>query len=218
MQEEEQDSDKSKALYFDSWYKTEAKPLDYEDFSETAKLHVEKIVEVDASSALDIGCGAGGILLALQSKGVEKVYGVDASEEAIKLASMRFEKFGKIEGFEGIHSDMADVQTPVTDAVSLHRVLCCFPDYIQLIEKSTAKDATVIVMTYPRSRLINKFLTLLENGFLSLVSIFKKRIRGLKGYNHSEREVRSEMETRGYSLSHEKIGFYWKTEVYTKKN
>ena len=116
-----------KALYFTSDYSRPIKPVNLRKVSRSVQLHVEKIEEAMAKSVLDLGCGAGGILLALQNAGVEEIHGIDASPEAIELAKKRFDKFGTLEKTSLTVGDIIQFDPPTVDAVSSHSVICCHP-------------------------------------------------------------------------------------------
>ena len=117
-------------------YRGKPKPLKYNKFGKTAKLHVDKIIESGATSAFDIGCGTGGILLALQHFGVEKLYGADLSSEAINLATKRFELYGDGSNVQFFIDDVLDIAPPTVDSVSLHQVVCCYPDVKGILAKA----------------------------------------------------------------------------------
>ncbi|MHA2033540.1 MAG: class I SAM-dependent methyltransferase, partial [Candidatus Kariarchaeaceae archaeon] len=108
MKDETSEREKSIGKMFDSSYRSKPKPVIFENFDPSAKLHVNHILEEKAKSVLDVGMGAGGILLALQDQGVENLYGVELSHDGIELAKQRFKMYGDISKanfFEGSFLD-----------------------------------------------------------------------------------------------------------------
>ncbi|MHA2028468.1 MAG: class I SAM-dependent methyltransferase [Candidatus Kariarchaeaceae archaeon] len=204
-----------RALYLANWYQDAAKPVDVSSFGWTAKLHVEKIIGSGLNSVYDIGCGAGGILLALQKSDIQILHGIDASPEAIELATKRFSQFGNLDGVKLIVGDAAKEATPSIDAVSLHRVVCCYPNVESLLTKATETMPKLLVLTFPRNRWYVKLITLLENIGLRILSIFRSSSRGMGSFVHNPKEIAKLLESKGYQLQFEKKGFYWQTDVYS---
>ncbi|MFV2016810.1 MAG: class I SAM-dependent methyltransferase, partial [Candidatus Heimdallarchaeota archaeon] len=104
-----------KALYFPNAYTGPIKPINLEKTSRSVKLHVKKIEEAKAESVLDLGCGSGGILLALQNAGIKEIHGIDASPEAIEMVKKRFEKFGTLENTSFTVGDITQFDPPAVD-------------------------------------------------------------------------------------------------------
>ncbi|MCE7736406.1 MAG: methyltransferase domain-containing protein [Candidatus Heimdallarchaeota archaeon] len=189
-----------KALYFASDYKRSAKPVNLEKTSRSVQLHVEKIAEANVGSVLDLGCGAGGILLALQNAGIGEIHGIDASPEAIELMKKRFEKFGSLENTSFTVGDIVQFDPPTVDAVSSHSVICCHPNAIGIINTATQKDPKMVVITFPMDNLRSKLVIFLLNRGLWIAGRFKKSIRGRKSYVHSTELVNATFEENGYKL------------------
>ncbi|MHA2172536.1 MAG: class I SAM-dependent methyltransferase [Candidatus Kariarchaeaceae archaeon] len=214
MADSEVNSSKNKALYLPNWYKDEAKPVKLSSFGWTAKLHVEKITHAQAKSVYDIGCGAAGILLALQEQNVKILHGIDASPEAIDLAKTRFSKFGTLDNVSLSVGDGATVAAPNVDAVSLHRVVCCYPDAIGLLSKAVETKPKMLMLTFPRDRWFVRIVTFLENLGLRTVAMFKRTLRGRHSFVHDPKLIDKELRLLGYNRSFEKKGVYWLTMVY----
>lgn len=198
-------------------YRGKAKPFKAQKLPKSAKLHVEKITNAKAESVLDIGCGSGDILFALQELGLNDLYGSELTPEAIDLATKRFETFGDISKVKFIEGDITDLDLPAVDSTSLHRVICCYFNVEEMIEKTVEKKPKTIMITIPRYRTYTKILTFFENIFLKLLSIFKPSIRGVESYLHNPAYVDSLLNEKGYEKTFSNKERYWETNEYQLK-
>lgn len=205
-----------RALYLSSSYTGQIKPVNLDEMDQSAKLHVEKIKEANADSVLDFGCGAGGILLALQNAGIKEIHGIDASPEAIEMLKKRFEKFGTLENTSFAVGDIIQFDPPVVDAVSSHFVLCCHPNAIGMVNKATEKYPKMIVVSFPKDNLLTKSAATFINSMLWIFGRFKRSLRGLKWYAHSTRLIKTKFEENGYQLVFTHKSFIGQTLIYEK--
>jgi SAM-dependent methyltransferase len=214
IQEKENTANKN---LFAMGYRGKAKPINLDKFSKSAKLHVEKILESKAKSTLDIGCGSGSILLALQKSGVDDLFGIELTPQAIELATKRFESYGKINKVKFMEGDIVDLDPPFVESTSLHKVVCCYSSPEGMIEKTVKKKPKVLVITLPRYRLLTKVSTFFENAFLKIFSIFKPSIRGSKSYLHKTSLVDDLLMKNGYEKTFSNKEMFWETNEYQLK-
>lgn len=207
-----------KALYFASDYAGPLKPVNLEKASQSVKLHVKKIEEANVESVLDLGCGAGGILLALQNSGVEEIHGIDASPEAIELLKKRFEKFGTLENTSFTVGDIIQFDPPTVDVVSSHSVICCHPNAIGMINKATEKNPKLVIITFPKDNFLTKSVIFSLNILLWIGGLFNRSIRGRKSFVHSTKNVNATFEKNGYELVFTDTSSFSQTLIYEKSN
>ncbi len=205
-----------KALYFASDYTGPIKPVNLETIASSELLHIQKIEEANAESVLDLGCGAGSILLALQNAGIEEIHGIDASPNAIEMIKKRFEEFGTLEKTTFTVGDIIQFDPPIVDVVSSHTVLCCHPNAIGMINTATEKNPKMVVITFPKDNLLTKTLIFFLNRMLWVMGRFSKSNRGLKAYIHSTESVNSTFEENGYNLVFKEKSFVLQTLSYEK--
>ncbi|MFW9855001.1 MAG: class I SAM-dependent methyltransferase [Candidatus Thorarchaeota archaeon] len=205
-----------KALYLASSYTGEVKPVNLDKMDKSAKLHIEKIKESHAESVLDFGCGAGGILLALQQAGIKEIHGIDASPEAIEMVKKRFEKFGTLENTSFTAGNIIQFDPPIVEAVSSHFVLCCHPDAMGMVNKATEKHPEIVVISFPKDNLLTKSAATFINTMVWIVSRFISSLRGLGWYAHSTTLIKAKFEENGYHLVFAKESFISQTLVYEK--
>jgi len=203
--------DKTIAKMFDTSYRSKPKPALVENFGSCAKIHVNQILENNSKSVLDVGMGAGGILLALQNQGVERVFGVELSHEGVELAKERFELYGDITRANFYEGSFLDYNPEKVDAVSLHQVLHCHPDFRGMINKSLESSPQVIINTMPRNNWYVKLLL----GFISVFTMLFKN--GFRAYVHSPKEVENILSKQNYLKIFSENTFLWETSVFKLK-
>jgi 2-polyprenyl-3-methyl-5-hydroxy-6-metoxy-1,4-benzoquinol methylase len=209
MKDETSEREKSIGKMFDSSYRSKPKPVIFENFDPSAKLHVNHILEEKAKSVLDVGMGAGGILLALQDQGVENLYGVELSHDGIELAKQRFKMYGDISKANFFEGSFLDYNPEQVDAVSLHQVLHCHPDFKGMINKSVEASPQLIINTMPRKT----WYTRLFIGIVSIFTMFK----GFRAYVHSPREVENILSVQNYVKVITEKSFFWETSLFKLK-
>ncbi|MHA2250442.1 MAG: class I SAM-dependent methyltransferase [Candidatus Kariarchaeaceae archaeon] len=210
MRDEKSKREKSIGKMFDSGYRSKPKPATIENFDSSAKLHVNHILENKAESVLDVGMGAGGILLALQNRGVEKVFGVELSHDGIELAKQRFEMYGDISRAIFFEGSFLDYSPEKVDVVSLHQVLHCHPDFKGMIKKSVEASPQLIINTMPRKTWFTRL-------FIGIISIFTRLLQGFRAYVHSPKEVEIILSDHNYVKVFTEKSFFWETCVFKLK-
>ncbi|MHA2249730.1 MAG: class I SAM-dependent methyltransferase [Candidatus Kariarchaeaceae archaeon] len=197
--------------FFDSQGLTDIKPVSFDSLPKSARMHIESIQEVNPKSAIDVGCGAGDILLGIASNGLEAVYGIDLSKESLILAEKRVEKFGNVERAQFFQENFASMDPIEVDGVSFHRSLCCHPDLEGMLKQSLACNPQVIAITVPRNRFYVKGLFGIARGF------FKIARKEFRPYVHSQRLIDEKLHAANYQKTQQKKGFFWEVSIYRRK-
>lgn len=185
---------------------------DAKGLSETAKLHVNHITEdPDVKTAIDVGSGAGGIMVGLLDKNLDFVYGVDLAPSMVDLARKRLEEKGYVDKSKVQKISFLDYSFEQNlDAVSLHEVLCCHPDRQAMLEKTLSAKPKVIVITLPRNRLFFRF----GAGLLGQLRKIKK---GFRFYVHDIKTIDDQLAEANYELVDDFKKFFWDTRTYKLK-
>ena len=203
--------DKSIGKMFDGSYGSKPTQPKFENFDTSAKLHVKHILENNSKSVLDVGMGAGGIIMVLQNKGVEKVIGVELSHDGVELAKKRFEMFGDISKTNFFEGSFLDYEPEKVDAVSLHQVIHCHPDFRGMINKSVEASPQIIINTMPRKIWYVQLLL----GITSFFTIILKQ--GFRAYVHSPKEVDKILSNHNYVKIFTEDNNIWETSLYKLK-
>jgi len=101
---------------------------------------------------LDIGGGIGAIHHELLKDVANSATHVDASFAYLKIATEEAKKLGHDEQVNFIHADFTDVAADINevDVVTLDRVVCCYPNFRDLLKSAAGKSRKAIALTYPR--------------------------------------------------------------------
>lgn len=101
---------------------------------------------------LDVGGGIGTIHHELLNDVARQATHVDASSAFLKVAAEEAKRLGHGDQVQFIHADFTDVaaELPEADVVTLDRVVCCYPNFRELLRAAASKSRTVIALTYPR--------------------------------------------------------------------
>ena len=120
---------------------------------------------VSDMTLLDIGGGVGAIQHALLRAGVSSCISVDASSAYIEAAKEEAQRQGHVKSIIHQYGNFVDLAAdiPQCDIVTLDRVICCYPDVEDLVEKSSALAGKLYGVVYPLNNRKVRFLGVLEN-------------------------------------------------------
>lgn len=141
-----------------------------------------------SGSLLDIGGGIGVIVHELLENGVSEATLVEAAPAYLTAAQAEAARRGHAEQIRFVQGDFVDLaaELPSADAVTLDRVVCCYPDFEGLLRAATSRANQLLVLSYPRDRwyvraviaMINLSRWLLRSAFRVFVHP-PGRMRGL---------------------------------------
>jgi magnesium-protoporphyrin O-methyltransferase len=113
---------------------------------------------IEGATILEVGCGSGELQRTLLRAGAARAVGVDLSGGLLAVARAEAEAAGlagRTDYREGDFTGMADA-LPDSDLVILDKVVCCYPDWENLIDRSAAKTRRLLALTYPRDRALTR--------------------------------------------------------------
>ena len=120
---------------------------------------------VSDMTLLDIGGGVGAIQHELLRAGVGSCISVEASSAYIEAAKEEAQRQGHVKSIIHQYGNFVDfaADIPQCDIVTLDRVICCYPDVEELVEKSSALAGKLYGLVYPLNNRKGRFLGVLEN-------------------------------------------------------
>lgn len=146
-------------------------------------------------SVLELGCGTGGLSVALLEMGASRVTGIDLSTTSIEVAGRRAEASGFAAQASFRHGNAATVDVEPHDLVILDRVICCFGDVERLVDRAVGAAVERIAITVPESRgwrgLVNRPLWAAEHLWDYLHG-------GCRGYVHDLRRIERRFAAAGF--------------------
>ena len=160
---------------------------------------------------LDVGGGIGALQWWFLNNNGDSTIGVDASSGYIKLATEHAVKSGLKDKTSYILGDFTQAASalPKVDTLTLDKVICCYPNYKDILETASEK-ANVIALSYLMDGII-------ASAFRSLGVLYMKvKNNPFRPYVHKVSEVRSTMQSLGYSRTNHNLSFPWNIETYVK--
>ncbi len=168
---------------------------------------------VEGASVLEIGGGVGAIQVELLESGAERATNLELSPEYEDEA----EGLARERGLEGrIERRLGDVvQAPElageADAVVLHRVVCCYPDYDALVGAAAERTRRYLVMSFPRPRLAVR-------AWFGAANVAAWLLRWeYRTWVHPPEALVAAAERRGLTLARETSGRIWQVAALERK-
>ena len=107
---------------------------------------------VEGGTVLEIGGGVGEIQIELLKRGARRTVNLELSAAYEGEAQALLAEAGFADRVERRRLDIAVAPESVepADAVVLHRVVCCYPDYERLLGAAAGRAGRLLVFSYPR--------------------------------------------------------------------
>jgi magnesium-protoporphyrin O-methyltransferase len=111
---------------------------------------------LEGATVLEIGGGVGAIEAELLRSGASSAVNVELSPSYEQAALELWREAGVDERAEFRVADVAQDGQNVepADAVVMHRVVCCYPDYDALVGAAAERARHYLVLSFPRERLL----------------------------------------------------------------
>ena len=132
----------------------------------TTKLIIEQLRPITrpGNTLLDVGGGIGVIGLELQTSGLREIVLVDAAPSSLSVAERLFADAVSSAELRVVPGDFVDLSPPLeADIVTMDRVVCCYPDYVALLERAAASARSTLSLSFPRDRWFVRVRVAVEN-------------------------------------------------------
>lgn len=165
------------------------------------------------ASLLDVGGGIGALHHELLDSGVKRACEVEPSAAFLQAAEEETRRRGHTGRVEFIHADirLAAATVPDADIVTLDRVVCCDPDYEQVLQHSLGKARLLFGYSYPRHWFGVRAVVGLQNTLRRL------RRTTFRVFVHPPERMESIIRTYGFSSVFQARTLVWQVGVYTRK-
>jgi predicted TPR repeat methyltransferase len=167
---------------------------------------------VDGARVLDIGGGVGVIGLELLAAGAASLTGVDASRAYVAAARSEIERRGLGSRAAIRSADFVEVATEVeaADVVTLDRVVCCYGDWVALVDRSVERSRRLYGLVYPNERWWMRIIVATGTLVLRLYR------QSFHFYVHPERSIDARIRAAGFEPRHHHRGWLWQTVLYER--
>jgi len=163
-------------------------------------------------SLLDIGAGIGALDFELLSMGASAATLVDASPAYLDAASREAQQRHMADRMQFVTGDVTTLAgtVPSADVVTMHRVVCCYADYVSLLETAAKHARRLLTFSFPRDRWPIRGWLRLENA--------RRRVfgNGFRVYVHSPSAMERLMVGAGFRRVTRRTTFVWSIDVYER--
>ncbi len=120
---------------------------------------------IEGATVLEIGGGVGQIQIELLRRGAAHATNLEISENYEAEARRLLEETGMTDQVTRRFLDAAQAPDEVepADVVVLHRVVCCYPDYVRLLSVAADHARRALVYSYPSANVVNRLQLGAEN-------------------------------------------------------
>lgn len=164
------------------------------------------------AEVLEIGGGIGALVFESFKRGIQRAFCIDISKAYADTFLTESKEKGledKIEHYLGDFLEHSD-KTPQVDLVILDKVICCYEDYVELINTSSAKAKQWYAFTLPQNNLVVKIGHAL--------SMAVKRLKGdpFTSYIHPISTIKELLKNAGFEEIASSNRRGWKSMLFEK--
>jgi len=163
-------------------------------------------------SLLDIGAGVGVLDFELLARGVQTATLVDASPSYLDAAGHEAEVRGLSDRLRRVAGDFTCLAESVesADVVTMHRVVCCYPDHASLLRAARTRARRVLAVSYPRDGWHVRSWLAFQNA--------RRRLsrNAFRTFVHSPAAMDAIVTQAGFSRVRRARTFVWSIDVYVR--
>jgi hypothetical protein len=171
-----------------------------------------KAAGVAGLTLLDIGGGVGAVQHELLQAGVQGVTSVDASTAYLAAAGAEAQRRGLASHVSYYQGNFVDLAAEIAPAgiVTLDRVICCYPDMVQMVNLSAKRATRLYGLVYPRD------VWWVKIGLAVINVVFRLRQSHYRTYSHSTEAVEALVKDAGLERHSYHRTMVWQVVVYTR--
>ena len=161
-------------------------------------------------TVLEVGGGVGEIQVALLESGVAaSAINIDLSPNWETPAAALLSERGLTGRVTRRNGDfvLEAADLPTADAVILHRVVCCYPDWKGMLKSAASRSNRLVVVTFPRPTPWFRVIAAIENGYHRL------RKRQFRAFLHPPEAMIGLLGSLGYQVVADHQGVIWRTAM-----
>lgn len=169
---------------------------------------------IAGKTILEVGCGPGDLTRELVRKGAVRALGIDLAEQTLEEGRKRAAEDGLADRITYRLGNGAKETLERHDVVVLDKVICCYPDWMELVSNTAGAAGSVYGFVIPRSDGISAVFV---RAFIALQRfILKIRKCGFRPYVHDFRGIDEYLQRQGLRRTHLHLGPIWMTAVYAR--
>src|SRR5262249_38598995 len=137
---------------------------------------------------------------------------VDASPAYLEAARAEAERRGVASHVRYVHGDVVGVDGSVgpADVVTMHRVVCCYPEWTALLSRATTLSRHLLALSYPRDRWFVR-------GWIGCENL-RRRVVGhsFRSFLHPADAMEKQIFTAGFERVSRRQTPVWCIDVYAR--
>jgi magnesium-protoporphyrin O-methyltransferase len=157
-----------------------------------------------------VGGGIGAVCFELLATGIGSATLVDASPAYLEKAGVEAQRRSVDTRLNVVLGDFVAVadRLTVADIVVLDRVVCCYPDYVALLQSAVARCRRLLALSYPRDRWYVRAMIWVEN--------LARRLRGneFRAFVHPATGFEAIVQEAGFRRLSRIATWAWCADVY----
>jgi cyclopropane fatty-acyl-phospholipid synthase-like methyltransferase len=168
---------------------------------------------LEGAKVLEIGGGSGAIEAEVLKEGAARAVNVEVSPYYEEAARELWREAGVEERAEYLVANVASdgQEVDAADAVIMHRVVCCYPDYDALVGAASERAGRFLVMSFPRDRWYMR-------AAFGAVNLAARLLRWEhRSFVHPPALVVEAAERRGLRLALEHRGYIWQVAALERR-
>ena len=167
---------------------------------------------IEGATLLEVGCGPGYLHRALLGLGASQATGVDLSAGMLATARAGAKAEGLADRTVYVQGDFTQIadEIPEADVVVLDKVICCYPDWGSLVDRSLLKTRHLYAFTIPRDRALTRAgLKAMRWGLQGIGCCYQPFI-------HDVAQIDARILAGGFRRTYEARTAGWLTRVYAR--
>ena len=180
----------------------------------TSRLLLDALVKQlrNSDTVLDVGAGVGVVSFELLSRGAASATLVDESVANLDAAEREAQRRQVAARVQRVVADITSQgdRVAAADVVTMHRVVCCYPDHVSLLEAAVRRSRRVFAFSYPSERWYIRFWLALENAFRAM------RGNSFRTFVHSPKAMETVVVGGGFRRIHQSRTLLWSLDVYER--
>jgi 2-polyprenyl-3-methyl-5-hydroxy-6-metoxy-1,4-benzoquinol methylase len=160
---------------------------------------------IEGATVLEVGGGIGEIQIELLKRGAARAVNLELSSAYDEEARKLLREAGLEEKAERRLHDIAldpDGVEPA-DVVVLHRVVCCYPEYEQLLRAAAEHARRLVVFSYPPRNAVSRLIVAAQN------LIFRLQRKEFRTFAHPPSAMLTVLKERGLRPTFDHHGLVW---------
>ena len=168
--------------------------------------------QIEGKSLIDVGGGIGALQWWFLDMNGKETISIEASSGYLRLAEKHANEKGWADQTSFLFGDFMQLHTEVdlVDYITLDKMVCCYPNYKEIIEVACAKTKSCVLISYPIDGPISKIFAWLEGLMTNLKG------QNFKPFIHPVAKVREAFKLNGYDRIDHNLLFPWHVETYRR--